>query len=218
MRKPRQQPSNRAQTPVWASDIMGLYDYAVELGAHLFLLRWGQQSLFPLKNITSFIIETCSMPLVMTILFYWSIVDLQCCANFCCTAKWLLYIYIYILFYILFHYGLSQNIEYSSLCYTVGLCCLSILYTIVCICYSQTPNPFLPHTPPLTTTSLFPMSVNMTTFLIWLISVNNINLIENINMCFSSWLYLINFFRLRKGPLLELKNPYFLWGCGGILL
>ena len=28
--------------------------------------------------------------------------------------------------YILFHYGLSQDIVYSSLCYTVGPCCLSI--------------------------------------------------------------------------------------------
>ena len=33
-----------------------------------------------------------------------------------------------------FHYGLPQDIEYCSLCYTVGLCCLSILYIIVCIC------------------------------------------------------------------------------------
>ena len=31
-----------------------------------------------------------------------------------------LYLYICILFHILFHYGLSQGIEYSSLCYTVG--------------------------------------------------------------------------------------------------
>ena len=31
---------------------------------------------------------------------------------------------------ILFHYGLLQDIEYSSLCYTVGPCCLSILYTV----------------------------------------------------------------------------------------
>ena len=36
-------------------------------------------------------------------------------------------------FHILFHYGLSQDIEYSSLCYTAGPCCLSILYIIVCI-------------------------------------------------------------------------------------
>ena len=44
------------------------------------------------------------------------------------------YIYISILFYILFHYGLSQDIEYSSLYYTAGPCCLPILHLIVCIC------------------------------------------------------------------------------------
>ena len=39
-----------------------------------------------------------------------------------------MYICIYILFHILFLYGLSQDTENSSLCYTVGPCCLSILY------------------------------------------------------------------------------------------
>ena len=43
-------------------------------------------------------------------------------------------IYIYILFNILVHYGLLQDTEHSSLCYTVGLCCLSILHIVVCIC------------------------------------------------------------------------------------
>ena len=43
------------------------------------------------------------------------------------------HIYIYILFYILFHYGLLQDIEYNSLCSTVGPC-LSILCIVVCIC------------------------------------------------------------------------------------
>ena len=47
--------------------------------------------------------------------------------------------------YILFHYGVSQDIEYSSLSYTVRSWCLFILYIIIYICYSQTPNPPTPH-------------------------------------------------------------------------
>ena len=35
---------------------------------------------------------------------------------------------IYTLFYILFHYGLSQDGEYSSLSYTLGLGCLNYHY------------------------------------------------------------------------------------------
>ena len=35
-----------------------------------------------------------------------------------------LYIYIYIIFEIIFYYRLSEDIEYSSLCYTVKLCWL----------------------------------------------------------------------------------------------
>ena len=37
-------------------------------------------------------------------------------------------------FQILFHYSLLCSVEYSSLHYTVGSCCLSVLYIIVCIC------------------------------------------------------------------------------------
>ena len=36
-------------------------------------------------------------------------------------------IQLYIHVHTLFHYGLLQDIEYSSLCYTVGPCCLSTL-------------------------------------------------------------------------------------------
>ena len=36
---------------------------------------------------------------------------------------------IYIIFHILFHYGLSQDIEYSSLCSTVGPCS-SLLFKV----------------------------------------------------------------------------------------
>ena len=62
--------------------------------------------------------------------FILNVVDLQCCFNFWCTAKWFshTYIYIYTFFYIyiLFHFSTSQNFEYSSLCSTVGTCCLYI--------------------------------------------------------------------------------------------
>ena len=37
---------------------------------------------------------------------YSSIVDIQCCVNFCCPAKWLIYTHIDIVFYIHFHCGL----------------------------------------------------------------------------------------------------------------
>ena len=44
-----------------------------------------------------------------------------------------LYIYIYIRFQILFHYRFLQDIDFSSLCYIVGPCCLSLLYIVVYI-------------------------------------------------------------------------------------
>ena len=40
---------------------------------------------------------------------------------------------IYIIFHILFHYVLSQDVEYSSLSSTVELYCPAILYVIICI-------------------------------------------------------------------------------------
>ena len=46
-----------------------------------------------------------------------------------------LYTYRHSFFYILFHYGLSQDIEYSSLYYTIGPYCLTILYIIVYIVF-----------------------------------------------------------------------------------
>ena len=47
--------------------------------------------------------------------------------------------------YILFHSSLSCDVEHSSLCYTVGLCCLFILYVVVCIYQPQVPTPSFPH-------------------------------------------------------------------------
>lgn len=62
-----------------------------------------------------------------------------------------------------FHYRLLQDIEYSSLCYTVGPCCVSILYMVVCICHFQTSNlSLLPHPQlsPLVILSLFSVPVS----------------------------------------------------------
>ena len=83
---------------------------------------------------------------------YWSIADLQCCVSFKGTAKWFHYTctYIFIIFQILFPYRLLQNIEYSSLCYTVGPCWLFTLYIVVCVFQSQAPNLSLPFPPPYT--------------------------------------------------------------------
>ena len=43
-----------------------------------------------------------------------------------------LYVYIYY-FSDYFSYNLLQGIQYSSLCYIVGSCCLSVLCVLVCI-------------------------------------------------------------------------------------
>ena len=59
-----------------------------------------------------------------------------------------IHMHISTLFQILFPYRPLQSTEQSSLCYTVGPYQLSILYIVVCICQSQSPNlslcPFLP--------------------------------------------------------------------------
>ena len=75
-------------------------------------------------------------------IFYESIVGSRCFVSFRCRAKWFSYPYIYgyicFLFWILVPYKLLQNnnstVEYSSQCYTVGPCWLSILYIVMCIC------------------------------------------------------------------------------------
>ena len=70
-------------------------------------------------------------------IFFWNIVDLPCCDHLRCTAKWFNYTCIctniYSFFYILFHCRLLQDVEYNSLCYTVGPCWLSVLYIVACI-------------------------------------------------------------------------------------
>ena len=63
--------------------------------------------------------------------------------HFLCTTMGIpTYIYFFIFLSIMIYHRISN----TSLCYTVGPCCLSILGITVCLCYSQTSNPSLPHT------------------------------------------------------------------------
>ena len=82
---------------------------------------------------------------------FWSIVDLQCYVSFWYwyTAKWF---YIYLLFQIIFQYRLLKDIEFNSLCYTVGS--LSILHIVVCI-YINPKLLIYPPSSPLVTINLF---------------------------------------------------------------
>ena len=61
--------------------------------------------------------------------------------------------------------SLLQNIEQHSLCYTVGLCWLSILNIAVCTCQSQTPSLSLPlHPSPVVTIISFSKSLSLFLF------------------------------------------------------
>ena len=51
----------------------------------------------------------------------WSIADLQCCVNFCCTVKRLSYTFFFTFFSIMIYH----KTLYDSLCYTVWVCVLA---------------------------------------------------------------------------------------------
>ena len=70
------------------------------------------------------------------------------------------HIYAFLFKNLLFHYDLSQDIEYSSLCYTIGLDCLSIPYVKAYICYAPPPTPFT-WPPPRQQLFLFPRDVHL---------------------------------------------------------
>ena len=69
-----------------------------------------------------------------------------------------LYTHMFILFYIFFHYALSQETGYNSLCYTIGPYSLSILYIIVGVYQPQTPSPSLSLPSPSLATTLLSVS------------------------------------------------------------
>ena len=60
--------------------------------------RWrfqGMRRLSDLSRVTQLVSSETRMNFISHFIFYGSIVDLQCCVNFCCIAKWLSYIYIF---------------------------------------------------------------------------------------------------------------------------
>ena len=65
-------------------------------------------------------------------------------------------------FQIIFNYRFLPDIDYSSLSCTVGLC-LSVLHTVMCICWSQTPDLSLLLIP-LVAIHLFSVSVSLFLF------------------------------------------------------
>ena len=90
-----------------------------------FFTIWATGGAQPLGKYSDY-----SVVLITTILQSDSVLHTHTCVCVCVC----IHTYTYILFKnILSHYGLSQDIEYSFLCYTVGPCCLSILHIIVCI-------------------------------------------------------------------------------------
>ena len=101
------------------------------------------------------------LSLFFLINFYWSIVDLQCCVSFSCTAKWISYTYTYIHCFldafpiqVITGYWVELPVLYNRF--------LSILYIVMCIYQSQYPNISLPISP-LVTPRLF--STSVTSFL-----------------------------------------------------
>ena len=103
-------------------------------------------------------IAICAFYIVCFLKNYWSMVELQCCISFRCTAEWVSYTYTYFNpFSDFFSSSLSENIESSFLCNVdfVGYPMYSNVYILI-------PNSwFIPlsKVSPLVTISLFLISI-----------------------------------------------------------
>ena len=112
----------------------------------------------------------CHTWVLLLFFFNWSVVDLQCCANFCCTAKWFSYTYIYIYthtHFFFFNIPLWFIIGYSLWFSVLHSRTLLFIHSIHESLHLRTPasHSVSPPVPlPLATTRLFYMFVNLFLF------------------------------------------------------
>ena len=66
-------------------------------------------------------------------IFNWSVVDLQCCVNFCCVAEWFRFTYMYVIIWNIYIYTHILLVFFSIMVYH------SIL-NIVLFCYTAGPH------------------------------------------------------------------------------
>ena len=90
--------------------------------------------------------EKCYLFILKIYLFTYFLIEVYSWFSFVMYVCFFVYVYMYVFYFcvwknmkkyffqILFPYRLLQNIEYSSLCYTVGPRWLSVFYIVVCIC------------------------------------------------------------------------------------
>ena len=81
-------------------------------------------------------------------------------------GKSMIQFYIFFLFQIIFRYSFLQDTKYSPLCYTIGLCCLPVLYIVIVSANRKLlidPNP-PPTLSPLVIMNLFSSSVSLFLF------------------------------------------------------
>ena len=99
----------------------------------------------------------CTSPFLVC--FYWSLVEIPCCANFCCTEKWLSYVYYTFFSHVLFHFGLSQDIDKPTVVYSRTLLFIHSIYTSLHLLISNSQFNLLPPLSTLAATLLFFMSM-----------------------------------------------------------
>ena len=83
------------------------------------------------KYLLDFVLDLYNLLYFQIFLLKYSWFTMLCCFQ---VYSKVIKLYLYIFFQTFFPYKLLQNVEYSSLCYTIGPCWLSILYIVVCLC------------------------------------------------------------------------------------